>query len=60
MLDKYGFKVSSLYVGQIKAKRGLEKREDYNKCEGKSKNLICPPEKEEAIRDAFKHFGMTV
>ena len=53
-----GFKVSSLYIGQIKTKCGLEKRENYNKGEGKSKDLICPPEKEEAIMDAFRHFGM--
>ena len=58
VLDKYGFKVSSLYIGQIKTKCGLEKRENFNKGEGKSKELICPPEKEEAIKDAFRHFGM--
>ena len=58
VLDKYGFKVSSLYIGQIKTKCGLEKRENYNKGEGKSKELICPPEKEEAIMDAFRHFGL--
>lgn len=56
--EHYGFKVSSLYIGQIKTKCGLEKRENYNKGEGKSKDLICPPEKEEAIMDAFRHFGM--
>lgn len=60
VLDKYGFKVSSLYIGQIKTKCGLEKRENYNKGEGKSKELICPPEKEEAILDAFRHFGMII
>lgn len=52
--DKYGFKVSSLFIEQIKTKCGL----DFNKGKGKSKELICPPEREEAIKDAFRHFGM--
>ena len=58
ILEKYGLKVSSLYIAQIKDKCGFEKRDNYNIGEGKSKELICPPEKEQAIMDAFKHFGM--
>ncbi|MBQ8000412.1 MAG: 23S rRNA (uracil(1939)-C(5))-methyltransferase RlmD [Ruminococcus sp.] len=58
ILEKYGLKVSSLYIAQIKDKCGFEKRENYNIGEGKSKELICPPEKEQAIMDAFRHFGM--
>ncbi|MDD7466033.1 MAG: TRAM domain-containing protein [Actinomycetaceae bacterium] len=58
ILEKYGLKVSSLYIAQIKDKCGFEKRDNYNIGEGKSKELICPPEKEAAIMDAFRHFGM--
>ncbi len=58
VLENYGLKVSSKYIGQIKSKCGLEKRLNYNIGEGKSKELICPPEKEKAIIEAFKHFGM--
>ena len=58
ILEEYGLKVSSLYIAQIKDKCGFEKRENYNIGEGKSKELICPPEKEQAIMDAFRHFGM--
>ena len=58
ILEKYGLKVSSLYIAQIKDKCGFEKRDNYNIGEGKSKELICPPEKEKAIMDAFRHFGM--
>ncbi len=58
ILEKYGLKVSNLYIAQIKDKCGFEKRDNYNIGEGKSKELICPPEKEQAIMDAFKHFGM--
>lgn len=56
--EHYGFKVSSKYIGQVKEKCGLEKRENYNKGNGKIKELICPPEKEEAIIKAFEYFGM--
>ena len=56
--EKHGLKVSSLYIAQIKEKHGLKERENYNIGNGKSKGLVCPPEKEQAILDAFKHFGM--
>lgn len=58
ILQKYGFKVSTLYIAQTKDKCGLAKRDNYNIGEGKSKDLVCPVEKEKAILDAFKHFGM--
>lgn len=56
--DKYGLNVTSLNIAQIKEKHGFEKRENYNK--GKEGHRVpnCPPEKEKAIEDAFKHFGM--
>lgn len=53
ILDKYGFKVSTLYIAQIKDKVGLEKRKNYNPGSGEGKVPICPPEKEEAIRNCF-------
>lgn len=40
---------------------GLEPRENYNKSEKEnSKVSECPKEKEEAIMDALRHFGMIV
>lgn len=56
--DKYGFNVTSLNIAQMKEKYGFEKRENYNK--GKEDHRVpnCPPEKEKAIEDAFRHFGM--
>lgn len=54
-----GLKVSSLYIAQIKKKCGLDVGENYNL--SKSENARqpqCTPEKEEAIMQAFKHFGM--
>jgi len=60
VLEKFGLKVSNLYISQIKRKCGLEVGENYNppKSEGQ-KVPQCPPEKEIAIRDALKHFQMT-
>lgn len=61
ILGKYGFKVSTLYIAQIKRKRGLELGENCKK--SKKENSIvpdCPKEKEEAIMDALRHFGMIV
>ncbi|MCI5954480.1 MAG: 23S rRNA (uracil(1939)-C(5))-methyltransferase RlmD [Lachnospiraceae bacterium] len=59
VLEKYGLKVSNLYIAQIKRKCGLELGENYNlpKTED-SRQPMCPPEKEEAILDALKHFGL--
>lgn len=59
VLDKYGLKVSSLNIAQIKAKCGIDKRENYNKAKNENvKELNCTEEKENAIKDAFKHFQM--
>lgn len=51
----YGMKVSSLYVAQMKAECGLETQADRS---GDKKQPKCPPEKREAILDAFRHFGL--
>ena len=56
--EKYGFKVSTLYIAQMKDKVGMEKRKNYNPGSGEGKVPICPPEKEAAIMDAFRHFNL--
>ena len=56
--EKYGFNVTSLYIGQIKDKVGIKERKNYNIGSGDGKVPNCPPEKEEAIMDAFKHFNL--
>ena len=59
VLEHSGLKVSSLYIAQVKQKHGIIERECYNvsKSEG-GRVPQCPPEKEKAIEDALKHFGM--
>ncbi|QKF08069.1 23S rRNA (uracil(1939)-C(5))-methyltransferase RlmD [Berryella wangjianweii] len=51
----HGLTVSSLNIAQMKAECGLEKQADRS---GDKKQPNCPPEKREAILDAFRHFGM--
>ncbi len=58
MFEKFGLKVSTLYISQIKAKCGIIERECYNKGEGKSRVPQRPKEKEDAIKDALRHFRM--
>ncbi len=58
--EKYGLKVHTLYIAQIKDKCGLDK-EHYGNGRARSEDAKvpkCPPEKEAAIMDAFRHFGM--
>ncbi len=54
-----GMKVPSLYIAQVKQKHGITRRENYNKAKSEdAKQPQCPMEKEEAIVEALKHFGM--
>lgn len=59
VLEHTGLKVSHLYIAQVKQKYGIIERENYNK--PKSENARqpqCSPEKEKAITEALRHFGM--
>ena len=59
VLEKFGFKVSTLYIAQVKKKHGLEVREHYNISKNENQKVPqCSIEKEEAILDALKHFKM--
>ena len=59
VLEYSGLKVSNLYISQIKRKCGIEVGKNYNLPKSEdSRQPQCPPEKEKAIREAFKYFGM--
>ena len=59
VLEHTGLKVSSLYIAQVKQKCGIIERENYNKPKSDdAKQPQCPPDKEKAIKEALKHFGM--
>lgn len=59
VLEHTGLKVSHLYIAQVKQKHGIIERENYNKPKSDdARQPQCPPEKEKAITEALKHFGM--
>ncbi len=57
--EQTGLNVTPLYIAQVKRKHGIIEHECYNKAKSESaKMLICPPDKEKAIEDALRFFGM--
>lgn len=58
-LEKFGLKVSGLYISQVKRKCGLEVGENFNLAKSENAKVpTCPPEKEKAIMAALEHFQM--
>ena len=59
VLEHSGLKVSNLYISQIKRKCGIGVGKNYNLPKSEdSRQPQCPPQKEKAIREAFKYFGI--
>ena len=60
VLDKYGYKVPSLYIAQVKRKLGLNLRDNYNKpwSENSRPAPQVSAEKEAAIMDALRYFNV--
>ena len=59
VLKEYGFKVSTLYISQVKRKCGIIERENYNHSRKENPHIPqCPKDKEDAIRAALEHFAM--
>ena len=59
MLEKFGLKVSNLYILQVKRKYGLDVGQNYNLSKKRNTKVPqCPLEKEDAIKVAFKYFKM--
>jgi len=59
VLEHSGLKISTLNIAQIKQKCGIIDRDCYNKPKSDdARQPQCPPNKEKAIKEALKHFGM--
>lgn len=59
VLEETGLKVSSLYIAQIKKKCGLDVGENFNLAKSENaRQPQCTPEKEDAIMQALRHFGI--
>lgn len=56
---KYGFKVHTAYIAEVKRMCGLDMHKAPNAVEERKHEYHpCPPEKVEAIKDALHHFGL--
>ena len=58
ILNKYGFKVSSLNIAQVKQECGIIERENFNKPSGKYRQPKCPEHKFNVIKETLEHFKM--
>ena len=59
VLETFGLRVTSLQIAQTKRKLGLPTGEHYNLSQKENQVIPnCPPEKEAAIREAFRFFRM--
>ena len=57
--EKFGAKVSSLYIAQVKRKYGLDLGKNYNVSKKTDARVpTCPKDKERFIIDAMKHYKM--
>lgn len=57
ILKKHDVKVSSLYIAQTKQKHRIIERDCYNKPKNEQEKVLhCPPEKEQLIEEALRHF----
>lgn len=58
ILAKYGVKVHTQYIAEIKRKCGLDVADASNKVENPKQSVHCSEEKEKYIREALAYFGM--
>ena len=59
VFENIGLKGSNFYITQVKWKYGIIEWENYWKPKSEdARQPQCPPEKENAIKDALKYFGM--
>ena len=57
--EQAGLNVTPLYIAQVKRKHGIIERECYNKPRSEdAKQPQCPPDKEAAIVEALKFYGL--
>ena len=59
VMEQTGLHVTNLNIAQVKRKCGIIERENYNLPKSEdSRQPNCTKEKEEAIKEAFRNFGM--
>ncbi|MDD3410105.1 MAG: 23S rRNA methyltransferase [Eubacteriales bacterium] len=59
LLKHSGLKAAALHIAQVKARGGIKERERRNHAKSAdAKQPVCPAEKEIALRETLKFFGM--
>ena len=59
--EKYGFKVHTAYIAEVKRMVGLDMHKAPNAVEQRKHEYHpCPPEKVEAIKDALRQFWLNI
>lgn len=56
--EKYGFQPQTCWIAHMKEIHGLPVRVAPNRQPLNKRMKPCPPDKQYAILDAFRHFGM--
>ena len=54
----HGFVPKPSWIAHVKVLRGLPVRRKANRAGRRRRVVPCPPEKREAIEQAFRHFGL--
>ena len=56
--SKYGYSVKDCWIAHMKEVCGIPVRMAYNRQDPRRRTHPCPPGKQDAVREAFCHFGM--
>ncbi len=54
----HGFVPKTCWIAHCKEKAGLNPRMSPRRYDPNVRQVPCPPEKQQSIMDAFRHFGM--
>ncbi|MBR6534378.1 MAG: hypothetical protein IKT65_02260 [Clostridia bacterium] len=56
--QKYGFQPKTCWIAHMKELCGLKVKVAHNRHSSEKREKTCPIDKQEAIKEAFKNFGM--
>ena len=56
--EKHGFQPKTCWIAHMKEVCGLPVKMSPNRHSPDRREKPCPPEKQDALRNAFRHFGM--
>ena len=54
----YGFTPKTCWIAHMKEVCGLDRKDAVNRIDDSKRKYPCPEDKQEVIKEAFKHFDM--